>query len=136
MKLNINQGTDLYIFFENHLQMIQKQLYGEKIIILIILMRFIKLSGNDIQVNQCIRCSNHKLKTISFKEHGMLCNLCFNPQHDQYYELPITKAIHHLFNESYDKLNGYLEVIDFVIKLLSIYIDDNTGIKLQALQKY
>jgi recombinational DNA repair protein (RecF pathway) len=98
--------------------------------------QFINLLGHNLAVNYCIKCHNRKLKTVSFKDHGMLCNLCFDPQKDKYYELDVSKTIHYLFNREYDELNKYYQCFDFVIKLLHLYIDDNSGIKLQSLQNY
>jgi recombinational DNA repair protein (RecF pathway) len=135
MKLNI-ANKSLFGFYEKHLSMIIGQTYYEKILMLIILEQFIKLSGVNIEVNHCVKCNNHKIKTISFKNHGMICNLCFDSKQDKYYELTISKTIHFLFNESYEKLNSYLQELDFVIKLLRIYIDDNSGIKLNTIKNY
>jgi recombinational DNA repair protein (RecF pathway) len=135
MKLNVTNKS-LFGFYEKHLSMIVKQTYHEKILMLIVLEQFIKLSGINIEVNHCVKCNNHKIKTISFRNHGMLCNLCFDPKQDKYYELTISKVIYFLFNGSYEKLNSYLQELDFVIKLLRIYIDDNSGIKLNSIKNY
>jgi DNA repair protein RecO len=116
--------------------MIQKQTFNDKIIVLVILRQFLKISGVMLEVNRCVKCGSNKIKTISFKEHGLLCNLCFDSKNDKFYELPISKAIHYLFNNQYDKLNGYLHEIDFLIKLIRIYTEDNLGIKLKTLAGY
>jgi DNA repair protein RecO len=135
IKLDMRDQS-LFEFYEKYLQQIlEKQIY-EKILVLIVLQNFLKFSGVRLEVNHCIRCGNNKIKTISFKDHGMLCNLCFEKARDKYYELPVSKAIHYLFNEKYTMLNQYVQEIDYVIKLLYAYILDNTGVKFQSLADY
>lgn len=126
----------LYKFYQKHLEMIFNQLFYDKILTLIILEQFIKLSGHTLEVNRCIKCNDNKIKTISFKDHGMLCNLCFDPRKDKYFDLTISKAFHYLFNQQYEKLNTNIQELDFMIKLLKIYIDDNIAVKLQSLNTY
>jgi DNA repair protein RecO len=130
------QNQNIFSFYKESLQMILDQTYNDKIMVLIIMRKFFALSGGHLEVNKCIKCGNNKLKTISFKEHGMLCNLCFNSKRDKYYELPISKAIHYLFNDQYSQLTQYFHEIDFLIKILKIYIEDMLGIKIKTLIKY
>jgi recombinational DNA repair protein (RecF pathway) len=116
--------------------MIQDNKYNQKQLVLIILQQSCKLLGINLEVNHCIKCGNNKLKTISFRDRGMLCNLCFDTNRDKLFDLSLSKLIHYLFNEKYAELVKYINEWDFGIKLLSQFINDNVGILLNTLRNY
>jgi recombinational DNA repair protein (RecF pathway) len=118
------------------LDLIVNKTYDEKTLILIILKDFCRLSGINLEVNRCVRCGNNKIKTISLKDHGMLCNMCFDRQKDKLFDLETSKAIHYLFNGKYEELNKYYAELDFVIKLLKTFILDNIGISFVSIKQY
>jgi DNA repair protein RecO len=101
-------SSNLFTFYESILKMIKDNTYSQRQLILIILQKSCKLLGINLEVNHCVKCGNNKLKTISFKERGMLCNLCFDPQKDKVFDLSMSKLFHYLFNEKYDELIKYV----------------------------
>jgi recombinational DNA repair protein (RecF pathway) len=103
---------------------------------LIILRDFCRLSGINLEVNRCVRCGNNKIKTISLKDYGMLCNMCFDRQKDKLFDLETSKTIHYLFNDKIEELAKYQTEFNFVIKLLRIFIEDNVGIQLMTIKHY
>jgi DNA repair protein RecO len=120
--------TNLYDFYETVLKLIKSNEYSEKQLILIILQKTSHLLGINLQVNRCVRCGNNKLKTISLKDHGMLCNMCFDPTKDKLQDLNFSKLIHFLFNEKYASMIVYANEWDYAIKLLKQFIADNAGL--------
>ena len=98
--------------------------------------KFCILNGINLEVNKCIVCGSKILKTISFKKHGMVCNIHYNPKTENAYTLEETKLFHYLFNSEYKKTNMFASSFDFAIKLLKEYIDTNLGIKFDTLFKY
>jgi recombinational DNA repair protein (RecF pathway) len=101
-------ANNLFIFYEDVLRMIKNNIYDQQQLLLIILHKTCKLLGINLQVNCCVKCGNNKIKTISFKQHGMLCNLCFDSKVDKLFDLSISKLIHNLFNEKYHELTKYI----------------------------
>jgi recombinational DNA repair protein (RecF pathway) len=126
----------VFDFYKELLDLINKNEYSEEMQILAILKDFCLLSGLNFEVNHCVKCGSNKLKTISLTNHGMICNACFDSKTDRHYGLDVSKVFYYLFNNKLNELSKYIAELDFVIKLLKQYIDDNTGIKLNALNHY
>ena len=116
--------------------MILKNEYSMKQLDLIIMQKFCILNGLNLEVNKCVICGSHMLKTISFKKHGMVCNVHFDPKSEKAYSLEENKLFYYLFNNEYKKTSMYAASFDFAIKLLKEYIDGNLGIKFDTLFKY
>jgi DNA repair protein RecO (recombination protein O) len=132
------QSTDeqLCQFYKNNLDIIKKNQYDLDTTILIILHRFCLLIGLGLQTSQCVNCGAHKLKTISFKHHGMLCAVCAESLQADIYDLELSKLIFCVFKEQYDQISQFYSQHKFAIKLLKTYINDNAGILLNALVEY
>jgi DNA repair protein RecO len=128
--------NDLYRFYDENLQLIKANLYDEVTLILIILRKFCQIVGIDLIINQCVFCGNKKLKTISFKHQGMLCNNCSQEFKAMIYDINVSKLFHSLFNNQYAKLSLYHQDHSFAIKLLKNYISDSSGIFLNTLGEY
>lgn len=129
-------GKINYIFWTKLMQMILKNEYSMRQLDLIIMQKFCILNGLNLEVNKCAICGSHMLKTISFKKHGMVCNVHYDPHVEKAYTLDETKLFHYLFNNEYKKTSMFSADFDFAIKLLKEYIDVNLGIKLDTLFKY
>jgi DNA repair protein RecO (recombination protein O) len=123
--------NSLFDFYKSNLNRIKENKYSSHELILIILMKYIKLLGINLEVNCCVVCGSKKIKTISFNKHGMLCPICITNK-DKIYDLKISKLIHFLFNEKFDELNKYKEYFLLTIDLLKIFIQDNSGIFLKT----
>lgn len=123
---------NLFNFYKNNLENISDNIFLLNEMFLIILMRYIKLLGLDLEVNHCVICGSKKLKTISFQRHGMLCELCIDKNKDKIFNIDINKGIHFLFNEKFDELNKYSHCHLFLIDLIKAYIRDNCGITLRT----
>ncbi len=134
-KTNTN-GKINFIFWTKLLDLILKNEYSLKQLNLIIMQKFCILNGITLEVNKCIVCGSRMLKTISFKKHGMVCNIHYDPKVEKAYTLEETKLFHYLFNNEYKKTGAFAPSFDFAIKLLKEYIDINLGIKLETLFKY
>jgi len=133
---NINYDNNLFNFYNEMLDLINHGKCDEKIKILIILKNFCQLSGINLKVNQCVVCGAKQLKTINFKFHGMLCNICTNKNHQKSFELEISKVFYYLFTNQYELLNQFCINLNFAIKLLRDYIVDNLGIFLESLKNF
>ena len=129
-------GKINFVFWSKILDLILKNEYSLKQLNLIIMQKFCILNGINLEVNKCIVCGSKILKTISFKKHGMVCNIHYNPKTEKAYTLEETKLFHYLFNSEYKKTNMFASSFDFAIKLLKEYIDTNLGIKFDTLFKY
>jgi recombinational DNA repair protein (RecF pathway) len=103
---------------------------------LIILVQHCKILGIQLEVNRCVLCGSNKIKTISLKQYGMLCDECFNKQQHQSFDLSISKLIHYLFNEKYSEIDHFSQSYDQVVGLLLVFIKDNAGIQLKTLKHY
>ncbi|GHU31902.1 hypothetical protein FACS1894166_04190 [Bacilli bacterium] len=114
------------------LNVIVENKYSDKTQMLIILRNLCPLIGINLEVNQCVRCGSHKLSTISFKDHGMICNACFDRTIDTKYDLIISKIFHHLFNNDYVFVEKQHTELEYVIKMLVTYIKENSGIRLNT----
>jgi recombinational DNA repair protein (RecF pathway) len=111
------------------------ELDNDQYIILKMLKDFSIFNGINIEVNKCVICGSTHLKTISFADHGMLCNICFTDKKATYFSVEISKGIHYLFNNN-PKLKEYVAHFGFVIKLIKQYINDNLGISFNSLKNY
>ena len=129
-------GKINFIFWSKIFNLILRNEYSFKQLNLIIMQKFCILNGIDLEVNKCIVCGSKILKTISFKKHGMVCNIHYNPKIEKSYSLEETKLFHYLFNNEYKKTNTFALNFNFAIKLLKEYIDTNLGIKLDSLIRY
>ena len=124
--------NDMFLFYEEMINLLtQKQLSNDELT-LVILMKYCKLIGLNLDVNKCVECGNKKLKTISFAKHGMLCPICFARERNQLFELDVSRLIYSLFNEKFNDLKNYSKYFTFAIDLLASYIKDNSGIKLHV----
>jgi recombinational DNA repair protein (RecF pathway) len=123
---------DAFVFYGEMLKIIVDNKYTEKTQMLIILRNLCPLLGIDLNVNECVRCGSHKLSTISFKDHGMICNLCFNSTTDTKHDLIISKIFHHLFNNDYSFADQHFGELEYTINMLMLYIKENSGIVLDT----
>ncbi len=126
-----SEGKKLFYFFEFILKLYKTKKYSEKKLILILLHKFCLVEGLNLEVNKCVLCGNKIVKTISFKNMGMICNECFKKIKPQVnYSLHFSKLIFYLFNSKYSKIDEFLNEFDLAIKLILIFIKDNAGIQL------
>ena len=72
---NINNSSfNRYDFYTRKLKVIKDNSLDTDLFTIISLKEFCDAIGITLEVNRCIRCGSHLLKTISFKYLGMLCN--------------------------------------------------------------
>ncbi len=136
--VNKEQSYDsiLFDFYKTLLDLVKKDEYCEEEKILIILHKFCIINGISLHVDSCIECNSPILKTISFKKHGMLCNVHFDRKADKLYDLNLTKLFFYLFKNKYSELKKYHSQFKNGINLLKTYIQDNVGIYLSTLNSY
>lgn len=103
---------------------------------LIIMKEFLNILGCNLYVKNCVLCHNNQIKTISFKHHGLICNLCFKERIDKLYPLEISKLIYFLFSDQYEAIQVYESRYKYAIKLLKQYLFDNTGILIKSLEAF
>ena len=125
-----------YEFYNEMLPYTIQEINHDKQNILMLLMKFCKISGINIWVKNCVICNNSQVQTISFKNHGLICNMCFDKKQNTEYNLSLSKLITYLFNEEYNQLETFNNEFDFAIKLLKKYINSNLGIKIETLDDY
>jgi recombinational DNA repair protein (RecF pathway) len=124
-----------YDFYATYLKEIISEKESEDYIVMLMLRDYCKLSGLNLEVNKCVECSSNTLKTISFAKHGMLCNACAKKQKENY-GLFFSKTIFYLFNDNSEELQKYKDEYRNVIKALTKYIENNSGLKIYSLNEY
>lgn len=129
-------NKDNYEFYNEMLPYTQQDSVSDKKIILMLLMKFCKLSGIDLWVDNCVKCGNSKIQTISFKNHGLICNMCFNSKINTQYDINLSKLIYFLFKENFNEIDKYEKEFNFAIKFLKNYASSNLGIKINSLDEY
>lgn len=124
--------NNIFSFYETNIDLLTSNKYQTNEMFLIVLMKYAKLLGIDLEVNQCVICGNKKLKTISFNKHGTLCPVCVEKYHEKIFNLKFSKLIHYLFNEKFDEIKQFSEYHILAIDALKSFIQDNSGIFLKT----
>lgn len=120
--------NETYLFYEKWLNYLKEGIHSTELIILLILKEFIQLTGLNIIVDHCPVCGSKKLKTFSFKEHGIVCDYCYK-KNEKYFSLSITKNLYFLFADQLDLITNNKKILNQLIRLLNEYITFNSGIK-------
>jgi len=94
---------------------------------LIIMANYCQLTGIALHINDCVLCHRHHIKTISFKNRGLMCGQCYEKDQSENWPLGFSKLFYHLFKYEYDKLDQYEEFYIDAVNRLKQYIKDNNG---------
>lgn len=119
---------DFFVFYRIHLNMILNYKRSQDEIMLITLKDFINMSGINFQVNECALCGSNAMKTISLKNHGLICNACAQKTNETFFNKSAVDLFIALFNDV--EIKKYSKDYDLAIELLKQYIYDNLGIKI------
>jgi recombinational DNA repair protein (RecF pathway) len=133
MEKTVFFSLDTFTFYQYCVDAISLESLPENLLTLVILEKYLKLSGVNFETAKCVGCEESNFTNISLKMHGFVCEKCDKEKNK--YPPEVIKCFYYLFEEEYMKIEKFLTEGTYVqlIHLLKKYILDNLGIKISSL---
>jgi DNA repair protein RecO (recombination protein O) len=114
-------SSEFFIFYKQCLELIDSKKYNEQINSLIILFKFLKINGINIELDNCVMCGKNNAKYMSIDKAGVICEQCSSSQ----YGIEVINNLKLLDNKKYnnisEKINSTIKYLKEVIyKVLEI----------------
>ncbi len=104
-------SSEFYTFYKQCLELINSEKYSDQINSLIVLYKFLKINGINIELDNCVMCGKKNIKYMSVEKAGVICEQCGSTQ----YGIEVINNLNFLDNKKY---NNITEEINLTTKYL------------------